>query len=255
MLIRIKMAIHPLQAIGAITHRSATNHRHLRIGFFDRLLEQNETALIFRTMILTANLYIFQAKRGRVSMLSPKSTHCRVCRCIGISDRCQRLIYQLVHRRDIFITGATALAGHTTVNHIDGLRMQIFAQLQILMIAHAVGRAISPYIPEALSMSHITHRLSPGREGSCRITLYETAAGETDKTGRQRVNQRHQIGAQPILAPLPALLREERDHINPEKLRRVGGEGQNRIRHVGSCRERMRITSPFRDRGHLIHLT
>ena len=139
------------------------------------------------SVILTANLDVFQVKRLGMPMRRPHLAQCRVCRLVRIGNSLKSVGHQLVHLRDILITRPSALARHTAIDHIDRFGTQILTQLEILMISHTIGRTISPDIPERTAGSDITHCLTPDRIGSGGIALHKAASRETNETGMQRV--------------------------------------------------------------------
>ena len=121
-------------------------------------------------------------------MLSTQCTHDGIGRLVGIGYSIQSILYQFVHRRNIFVTRTAALAGHTTVNDIDRLGVQVLAHLQVFMIADSVCRAIRPDIPEMLTFGNIAYRFTPDGIGSGRVSFHKAASRKTDKLRLQSGN-------------------------------------------------------------------
>ena len=170
-----------------------TYHRNVWISLLDRFFKQLKTLGIFQSVIFTADLYILQSERFRMSMSSPQGSHNGIGRFIGISDSVQGILYQFPHRRYIFITRTAALVGHTAINDIDWFGIQIFTHLEIFMIADAVRRTVCPHIPKMFAFGNVSYGFTPDRIGSRRIPFYKTSTGEANESRFQCCNQFHQF--------------------------------------------------------------
>ena len=201
----IKMIVRPFRPVLPGDQR-AFYHCYLRISFINSFFEKLETFGVFLAVILTADLYIFQVERFRMSLFGTHSSESRIDRRISVSNSIQGILYQFVHGCDIFITRTTTLARHTAVDHIQRFSFQVFTHLQIFMISHPVCRTIRPYIPEMLTFRNISDCFTPDRICPGSISFHEASSRKTNKLWIQRGNLFHKIRAQSIRPVIPCFL-------------------------------------------------
>ena len=124
--------VHGPRAHGRVGHED-----HFRVLGLDGIVEQPVVVLVDRPAVLVADLHVLQLERGRVARLARSEPHLLSAGPLAYSmasrASCDSTGTQLV-------VGHAVLVGHAAVDHEQRLRADVFAKLQILVIAQAVGR-------------------------------------------------------------------------------------------------------------------
>ncbi len=135
-------------------------------------------------------------------------------RAVGVLDGVQRLLnpgLQLVHRHKLVVR-------HAAVDDKERLRAHILAPLQILVVAEAVGRAVTPVVVQmAGAHGDVAEGVRPAEGVRQMVAAFDIAAARKPHKGRmQVVYVLRQIEPQTVGPLLEGLRGKQRDHIQPD---------------------------------------
>jgi len=107
-------------------------------------------------------------------------------------------------------------AGHPAVDNPHPLGVDVFAELEKLVVAQAVGGAIAPQRPVTRTRVYGADGLFPLHAILHRHALDDTATGKAHEAGLEVRQQLSQVGAAAVGAVLERLPREQGDEVNIE---------------------------------------
>ena len=105
--------------------------------------------------------------------------------------------------------GALLKMRHAAVDDKEGLRSNVFAELQVFVIAQAVGGIITPEIPMAGPLGNVPDGLFPAYGIRQLVPLHKATAGKPHKGRVHLYEHLRQVRAQAIGTPLEGVLGEE----------------------------------------------
>ncbi len=115
------------------------------------------------------------------------------------------------------------MASHAGETDVHGVGTNVLAELQELVVAKTVGRAVLPVAPHARSVFRRTNHFPPFRGLIPRKSFHVTATGIADERRFQILQVLGQVRAQPVGAAFIGR-RKERDPVDLQRTSPLEGE-------------------------------
>ena len=205
---------------------------HFRVFLFDRLVDQDIAFVVVPAAVLVPDFHVFEVERSRMSVLRAFSAPFCCDVAVGIFDGVQSILHErphLIHRDDIHgISAVACFMAHAAVNDEHRFGMEVFAHLEVFVVAEAVRAVVAPVVVVLVdAFLHRPNGVFPDGAMLNAATFHEATAGEAHKRGFHRDKTFHQIRTQTVLAAFPGFLREERYHVEIELGRGIRGNLQD----------------------------
>ena len=136
---------------------------HFRVLGLDGVVEQAVMILVDRSAVLVADFHVLQVEGGRMAGLGPEPAPLAFDRAVGIFDGIQGV---LDPGADLSLR-TCVLVGYAAVDDEQRLRADVFTELQILVVAQAVGGTVSPQVPVAGPLGQVADAVFQ-RKALCR---------------------------------------------------------------------------------------
>ncbi len=193
-------------------------------------------------VVLVADFQVFDVERLWVAVLGAQRTILSGHRSVGILQGVERLVNPRLYRVD----GREAAMPDAHVDHIERFGPQVLCQLQVLMEADAIGRAVAPVdIPVARTLFHWTDGALPAeRVVGALLTFDKATAREAEKLRVEVIEHGCQVRTHPVLAVVERG-GHEAHHVEVKLALASGLKPQQGFRMVGIAGHRGLILGPL----------
>ena len=236
---------HPRRVVGAPSLHVADNH-DIRIFGVDGIIEPGIAATVLeaclRLTVLIAYLDEFKSVWFLVAVGDASSSPLCGFIAVGILNGIQGILHQGIH----LLERHGEAMSQTYVHHKHRCGIQVFAQLQILIISQSVGRTVVPVVvPMPRALFYRTQCRFPSEGVLITVLSFHVAsARETEETWFGIIEELCQVGAQSVGASFPGG-RHQRHHIQVEGAVGRRKKGKASVAAIGCGLDGCRELYPF----------
>ena len=218
-------------AVGERAHR-ADDH-DLRVLGLHGLVDHLETfPEDRRDAVLVADAEVLQAEWPGVAGGGALGAPGRGGGAIGPLDQVEHVLdvgRHFVQRQALLafaplvaVGGAGVLAANAGRHHRQGFRADVLAELEVLEVAEADALVVPPDVRLAAALLERADGVLPAVQVAEAVAMDEAAAGKAHEPGLQVGDCLGEVGAQAVRPVLEGLLREQRNHVEPDAAAGLG---------------------------------
>ena len=204
--------------VGSFVKRSGrTDHGYFRMFCFQSLIDHSEAFFKgIRYLVFVSDPDIFQMERFRMAGFGTHPAPLRGGISIRIFHQIQDVLDKSIHiaHRDSLLPASTGvLTTYARGNNGNRFCLNIFAELEKLVISKPFRLVISPQIALRFPAFQRTNRFFPVINIMYTIAMRQTTSRKTHKARMQVGYRLCQVGTQTVRTVLKCFLREKGDHV------------------------------------------